>query len=164
MAWASRTRKSLRVKKYLKVMSLDPGIGFLLEGQPDIEPEGPLPSRSLLGRAHHAAPRPGHHHPARGCHSLAEGVRLLGDGMVGGGAGRAEHRHLGNPAPGGEYLVAVAQLLERGAGDLEVHHPRPVLEELEHGGEHVRVEPPRGGGDAQLLEQRVDGPIARLGL
>ena len=142
----------------------DPGIGFLLEGQPDIEPERALPAGAFLGGAHHAAPRAGDDHPPRAGDPLAEGVGLLGDRVRARRPGGAEHGDLRHVAPGREDLEAVADLLERRVGDPDIGHPRAVLVHLERGGEQVGVERPGGLRHPELLEQRVDPPVGVLGL
>src|SRR5207249_7608285 len=51
-----------------------------------------------------------------------------------------------------------------GAGDLEVDHAGAVLEHLEHARQHVAIEPPRLGGNAQLFEEGVDAAVGLVGL
>src|SRR5207237_4509299 len=84
---ASLTRKSLRVKKYLNVMSLGSeaiqGLASCSNGRRMFSPKLFSPP-ALLGRAHDAGAGPGDDHPTHVGHALAEesraGHRLLARG------------------------------------------------------------------------------------
>ena len=77
---------------------------------------------------------------------------------------RPEDGDLGHLPVGREHLEAVPHLLEGHVRDLEVAHPRSVLEHLEHRGQHLAVEAPRPLRDTEVLEERVDTPVGLVGL
>src|SRR4030095_30859 len=127
MAWASRTRNSLRVKKYLNEISLGSsaiqGLASCSKGSRMLRPKdrsapapscaepitpAPPPAHPLrpapsLRRPTPAGPRAGHYHPAGAGDPLAEREGLLRDRARPRRARRAEHRPPPHGAPPGAH-------------------------------------------------------------
>src|SRR2546422_6549568 len=100
-----------------------------------------------------AAARARHHHPALRDHAPAELTRGDRRGLIGRRPRGAEDGDLAHAAVRREDLVRVAQLLERGVGDLEVARERPVFVELEHRGEELLVVEPAVRRHARHIEE-----------
>ena len=136
IAWLERTNISLRVKKYLKLMSFLSLAMILLVACS----KGSRMARPKLGSGP-APPWPGGHdpaagagddHPARVRHFLGEFRRLAVVHVVFQGAGAAEDADLSHIAIRGEDFQGVAQFLERFVDQLDVAAIGLVAEEL-HG-------------------------------
>src|SRR5437016_878781 len=79
-------------------------------------------------------------------------------------ASGAEDGDLAHAAGRREDLVRVAQLLERGVGDLEVARERPVFVELEHRGEELLVVEPAVRRHARHIEELEDQAVGGVPL
>ena len=83
-------------------------VGFLLEGEFDVEGEAVLPTRAGLRGAHDAFTPAGDDHVAGLLHEVAELVSGFIGGSSGMGTGGAEDRDFFYPLVGGENFVGVA--------------------------------------------------------
>ena len=70
--------------------------------------------------------------------------------------GRSEDGYFRNFPVRGKHLEGVAELLQRGVGNLEVADLRPVLEHLEDGGQHLGVVGPGLAGNLETFQERVE--------
>ena len=142
----------------------DHGIGALLEGEPDVQPEALLRAGSLLGGAHDAVAPAGDDHelllhdPAREFPGQLK-IRLLRTGSR-----RSEDGHLAHlgvfPEDGGR----VTHLAHRAADQLEIGEGGVVLpvadDRLHHVPEEVGA-PARGQASHQLLDDLFFGTRCR---
>ena len=114
----------------------DEGVGLVLVGEPDVDPEGVVPPRPLQPGRHDAGTGAGHHHPV-GCGQL--GGQVAGeevDGVVGLRAGRPEHGDLADVAVGAEHPEGLGHLAQGGVGDLEVADRRALAGHVRQRADH----------------------------
>ena len=124
MASEWRTKMSLRVKKYLKVMSFlsswMTGIGALLPRQADVRAKAVFQSRAFVAGVHDAAARAGDDHEPGFGNLAAEFDRLLVFHLGRLRARGAEDGHLALVRVGRKELEGVAQFAQRGLDDAHV--------------------------------------------
>ncbi len=115
-------------------------VGALLVGEPDVDPEGALPTRTLHPGRHDAGAGAGHHHPSVARHALGQASRLEVERVVGQGAGRAEEGDLLLFAKGPEHAERLGHLGHRGAGQLQVEGVGAFLGQVDDGPDDRAVE------------------------
>ena len=99
-------------------------VGFLLEGQLDVQGKAVFAPGTGLGGAHNAIPAAGDDHVARLLHQFSKKVGGFPGGGVGRGPGRAEDGDFFDALVGGEEAVCVTDF---------PHHPLELLEVAEVG-------------------------------
>jgi hypothetical protein len=118
----------------------DNAVGFLAEGELDIQAEAPFFSRTFVPRLHNARAGSGDDHETL----LGEATSHVRSQLIVGALfpdpGGAEDAHLANPTVGGENLEGISELLEGSVENLEISPARFISDELQDGLHHLGSE------------------------
>ncbi|MCY1179291.1 hypothetical protein D9M73_196850 [compost metagenome] len=120
--------------------AVDSGVGMLLEGQGDVEPQAVCQAGALVGGGHDAATGAGNDHHVRARQSGAEVPGHPVERMFHGGTGRAENSDLAPSLELFEHAKSLFQFAQGLQGDFGVPAVVVFLGHAQHGQDHVTVD------------------------